>query len=240
MSAATLGTITNYGQLTDNQARLLADELSRIDLGPDFVKAMQGQRAMIMTMFSDIQEHSENDYGMANSSESPVARAYWTLYTSYIGLPLFYSHKLESLRFMRKQIDVSKLTYRESRQLDLKWIDEPKAGPLSAIACPVFTGARSGADTAMVDARCSQIFLAIQSYKHHFAKYPASLAELKANVHWNLKTEDPFSGKDIIYKRVGDSFKLYSVGVNFKDDGGLIIKENSSPKDGDIVFDFMN
>lgn len=51
---------------------------------------------------------------------------------------------------------------------------------------------------------------------------------------WKIP-EDPFSGKDFIYKRQEKGFILYSIGRNMKDDGG---KEspNSDPDRYDMVW----
>ncbi len=136
---------------------------------------------------------------------------------------------------MSKQIRLCRLTYRETRRLDLRWLDAQNAGPLTAIVCPCFIGSRSYIDVVTANGRGCQLLLAIQTYKHRFASYPSSLAELKAKENWNLGTEDPFSGKDFIYKRTGKGFLLYSVGPNLKDDGGVKCKQDSYRK-GDIVW----
>jgi hypothetical protein len=62
--------------------------------------------------------------------------------------------------------------------------------------------------------------------------YPASLDELKSPSLKQIRT-DPFSGRDFVYKKQAASFTLYSVGENFKDDGG---RHDESWKTGDFVF----
>ena len=37
---------------------------------------------------------------------------------------------------------------------------------------------------------------------------------------------DSFSDKPLVYKKTNDSFLLYSIGLNFKDDGGQIVRDN--------------
>ena len=44
---------------------------------------------------------------------------------------------------------------------------------------------------------------------------------------------DPFSGQDFVYQRQGESFTLYTVGDNLKDDGG---RHDPRWADGDFVF----
>jgi len=72
------------------------------------------------------------------------------------------------------------------------------------------------------------------AFKDRHSIYPASLAELRAKLGWKLP-EDPFSGKDFIYKRQGKGFILYSIGQNLKDDGGIEPSKNDRDK-GDIVW----
>jgi hypothetical protein len=234
-AAAAVRAAADYGQFSDAQASSLAAAFFGVDLGPSFVRALSGERAMIQTTFAIIRRHPA-DFAESWDDTSLTARAYWYCYGTYIGRPFFYRDQLESLRFMRKQIRICSLTYRQIRQLDLTWMDEQRAGPMTAIVCPIFVGARAGVDDATAEARGSQVFLAIQSYKRRFSAYPASLAAQKASIHWNLNTEDVFSGKDYVYRKVGRGFLLYSIGSNLKDDGG---REDRIPAQGnpyDIIW----
>jgi len=54
---------------------------------------------------------------------------------------------------------------------------------------------------------------------------------------------DPFSDKPLVYKKTDGNFIFYSVGLNFKDDGGQVyrMEEGKKPrlwddKFGDAVF----
>lgn len=62
--------------------------------------------------------------------------------------------------------------------------------------------------------------------------FPDSLEGLQAPDLNDLRI-DPFSGRDLVYKRQGDSFTLYSVASNLKDDGG---KHGKKWEEGDFVF----
>jgi hypothetical protein len=42
---------------------------------------------------------------------------------------------------------------------------------------------------------------------------------LRKKISWKLEN-DPFSGKDFVYKRQNKGFILYSLGFNMHDDGG--------------------
>jgi len=66
--------------------------------------------------------------------------------------------------------------------------------------------------------------------------WPASLEELAGAGYIRAVPVDPWSGKPLAYRQVGDSFTLYSCGLDFDDDGGVRSKWGSSPEGGDQVF----
>lgn len=78
--------------------------------------------------------------------------------------------------------------------------------------------------------------LALKIYKAKNGAYPETLSFLSE------VPIDPFSGKELIYKKSGDGFILYSLGPDMKDDKGTpktITKGNYNPandKDYDIVW----
>ncbi len=62
--------------------------------------------------------------------------------------------------------------------------------------------------------------LAILRWRLEKNQYPAALDELVAAGFLNDLPMDPWSDKPLVYKKTEDDFILYSVGFNFKDDGG--------------------
>ena len=81
--------------------------------------------------------------------------------------------------------------------------------------------------------RGTRILLQLRAKRLGEGTYPATLDGLDA-------PPDPFSGKPFVYRKLaGDAFQLYSVGLNGKDDGGLIDyrgASNSPGGGGDILF----
>ena len=72
-------------------------------------------------------------------------------------------------------------------------------------------------------------------------EYPETLEELVAAGYLEELPMDPFSDKPLVYKKTSDNFILYSVGHNFKDDGGEIERNNRGEvklwgDNGDAVF----
>jgi competence protein ComGC len=62
--------------------------------------------------------------------------------------------------------------------------------------------------------------LALRRWRLEKNEYPANLDELVAAGYLKELPADPFSDKTLVYKKTDDDFTLYSVGSNFKDDGG--------------------
>jgi hypothetical protein len=83
--------------------------------------------------------------------------------------------------------------------------------------------------------------LALKRWRLEKNEYPAKLDELVAAGYLKELPADPFSDKTLVYKRIGDDFTLYSVGFNFKDDGGESGKDSKGRPakwrdNGDTVF----
>ncbi len=84
--------------------------------------------------------------------------------------------------------------------------------------------------------------LALMRYWLENKEYPSSLNELIAKDYLKELPMDPFSDKELIYKRANGDFILYSLGYNFIDDGGQFGKDSrGEPRrlwadNGDSVF----
>jgi hypothetical protein len=80
--------------------------------------------------------------------------------------------------------------------------------------------------------RIGSTVLALERYRAaHMNRYPTGLSEL---VPEYLKTAptDPFDGESMRYRAKSDSYSLYSIGPDLKDNHG----EPKRGRDGDIVF----
>ena len=150
---------------------------------------------------------------------------------------LFEYDQVQYLRIMRERIAILEMSYREAHVVFVKNrrpIDEdiPKCCIMSAIMLPVFGGAFAARDQIIARVGLAQIALALKAYKNEKGEYPESLAQLRKVIDWGELPEDPFSGEDFIYRREGEGFLSYSIGVNLKDDGR---KAEKDWEEGDIV-----
>jgi len=85
------------------------------------------------------------------------------------------------------------------------------------------------------------MILALQRWRVEKNEYPADLDGLVAAGFLKELPMDPYSDKPLIYKKTDNNFILYSVGLDFKDDGGKIVEKRGDVQwgthhDGDAVF----
>ena len=104
---------------------------------------------------------------------------------------------------------------------------------------PMFSKATQKRDVSAAQIGLCRVVLALKAHKYEGGQYPATLEDLQKTLGWTLP-EDPFSGKGFVYQPKGKGFKLYSIGPNLKDDGGIGKKRGAraweSPED-DIVWE---
>jgi len=78
-----------------------------------------------------------------------------------------------------------------------------------------------------------QMGLVIEQYQADHGLYPDTLDSIEPRLGGSMPV-DPFTGEPYHYRRTGDSFRLYSVGANLTDDGGIVDTRSTSL--GDLVW----
>ncbi|MCL5103052.1 MAG: hypothetical protein M1133_02905 [Armatimonadetes bacterium] len=227
--------IEDSHDLTGIDTRGLVSVLSGIDLNSGYQTALKGERTWICAVFDDIRKHGirYEDMGL------DVAKAsFWLrLRGTYLGRPLLYLDELDYMKRMGKMIEELNGPFRNSNQpiVDSPSIDISQVSSLADMLCPAYSRGWAAREKCEASIRGSQILLALVAFKSRFGAYPNVLTQLNTALGWKLSLEDPLSGKDFIYKRVGKGFLLYSIGENLKDDGGTEPKGNDRTG-GDIVW----
>ncbi|MBN1391352.1 MAG: hypothetical protein JW947_00960 [Sedimentisphaerales bacterium] len=86
------------------------------------------------------------------------------------------------------------------------------------------------------------VIIAALRFKIDKGQYPEDMAELRQSGYITEIPIDPWSDQPLVYKRTADGFTLYSVGLNFKDDGGEVHRDEEGKlklwddESGDAVF----
>jgi hypothetical protein len=91
---------------------------------------------------------------------------------------------------------------------------------------------RSLFEGAATERRATHLILHLFAYWGKKGRFPRALSQLEAPDLDELRG-DSFSGRDLIYKRKGKDFTLYSIGENLTDDGG---QPGEGRTDGDFVY----
>jgi len=91
------------------------------------------------------------------------------------------------------------------------------------------------------DVEATLTIIAIFRYRQVKGSYPGNLEELATTGYLKEVPIDPFSDRPLIYRKTKDDFILYSVGLNFIDDGGESGKDRKGrpqkwSDNGDMVF----
>jgi hypothetical protein len=78
--------------------------------------------------------------------------------------------------------------------------------------------------------------LGLLRYKSDKGAFPERLEELRRARYIKTLPIDPYMNKPLVYKKMGNSFVLYSFGEDFDDDGGTHSKWGRGKAGGDQVF----
>ena len=96
--------------------------------------------------------------------------------------------------------------------------NDPPSGPTTAVMW--FQQAMD--PDGIIHDRCSRIAVAIERYRRaNRESLPGALTDLAPNYLADIP-QDPFTGKPLLYRAGPDSYVVYSVGRNGKDDGGKL------------------
>ncbi len=240
------------GGITQAQAQRIDDLLSRIDLSDQFVRALQGERALGISFFDQMRKKGLNAFsemaddragaagsGSPSGRDRPVNMPGRSVLRFIIG-----PDERCYIRLMNRQIQDARRPYRESatkQPESAKDDDLPRYAIFSRLLAlgvrPSRGKAARDVGTAVVD--LTRVMLALETYRSRFRAYPDSLQELPAKLGRKLPV-DIFSGHNFVYKRLDRGFLLYSIGPNLKDEGGLVVVASRNSRgavpEGDIVW----
>jgi hypothetical protein len=236
-AAHAIWAVAASGKLTAEQARGLAQELTSLgELGYDTDTFNIGERFMVLDTLQALARagpvHAGELINMAASGAGGIPRIEPPFFWRFVPIPYEDSMRAANHAYDGAMAVLQLPTYAQrDAALDL-W--ERRVGQIAKgnavirltsaewllpVFLPSVTTANRKTEAARVQARLAQTALALAEYRAQHAGYPVSLAGLVPANLPELPT-DGFSGKPLIYLRVGDGYTLYSVGANLKDDGG--------------------
>jgi hypothetical protein len=113
-----------------------------------------------------------------------------------------------------------------------KAVGKMMGGVLSALLLPALSAVDKAHNRSVQTRENLLLAYALADWKARHDSYPEKLGELVPDLVSKPPT-DAFTGKPLTYRREGDGFILYSVGVNDKDDNGQ--SHYDDPKGDDLV-----
>jgi len=226
-NASLVRVVARAGDSLDYAA--LAQRLEQADPGtPDFARAMQLERAMFMDTVQRLYRPDPDsemvvvdpqmaksyfnaaDRDLADAEEAKITRDQFdALIEAADG---YYGRIAESMT----------LPYRQARtameQLEGELANEAR-GYLGALGVlvPSLMHSKTYQDRAESQRRLTHVLLDVLAYRQASGELPDSLDELRGA---GDVTIDAFAEKPFVYRRNGDTFTLYSVGPDGRDDGG--------------------
>lgn len=225
--------------LTENQAKQLFDVLGQIDMWHAYKNAIVGERAFGLWCFDAARSDPGGIgslFGGSGGTNKPLSVATNTVYRLFAGS----RDELSYLSFMRRQIELADLSYREIKRKRIRMPDEndvPRYAFLTRMVAPIFgTRMMLFRDLSIAEIAVARAALAMEAYKARFGSYPNSIIELKKGLGLKLPL-DPFSGSDLKLRLQKSGYVLYSIGPDLKDNNGTPFSrpgDYTSP--GDIVW----
>jgi hypothetical protein len=207
--------VARFGGIDEPGARRLADRLARIDLRDCATRALEGERARGISLFSDMRKGGIRSGYSDSDSDNPIDKAHGILPSGWA----LNNDEVCYLRDIRQQIEIANSSYREikpSEGIDTAMPRYSLYAPWTASMGARFVLAR---DQAVARLGGDRIVLGLAAYRSRFGSYPASLDELRTKLDWPVPL-DPFSGKAFVYRRQAKGFVLYSIGGDLKDNNG--------------------
>jgi len=133
-------------------------------------------------------------------------------------------------QYYRDQVEESRRPFPLRRQVPLP-ADPVAAGMVVDFQAFTHSLLRSRAALCLL-----RLELALQEYQGLHGRYPARLDETEGLVD-PAYYEDPFTARPLVYRRTAEGYRLYSLGIDLKDDGGAPVPPRTYGANarGDIV-----
>ena len=221
------------------RARHLRDVLTDEDLWDAFSRAMLAERVFGGWIFDNIR--SEAVLEMLENDVPPPLDGLWGFYGGTLAGPLLKHDRLTHLRVMDAQLAYLDQPWREATPglspveemvREIRW-----TAPLTRMIVPALGRAQMKRDLGIARLSQFQIALMLNVYRQEHGGYPPTLDALAEAIDWPIP-DDIFSGEPFHYQREGGGYRLWSLGQDLDDDGGVGPSETEGRgwDDSDIVW----
>lgn len=217
-----------------NRLRALLSVIDGIDTSPDFVGALRNECYRVVELL-------RNYHLMRMLSNSEDIEA--TIPPSVLqrtGLPRTIENRAYMTRLMQIWTEASPVigNFRndpermciELERIGDRWLARHSvSNQLNSFLFPVGSGTWSCVGRAQAELATTRALIGALIIRAKTGKLPMSIGEIPGD------HIDPFSKKPLVLKRSGSSIRIYSIGLNKRDDGGLVPHEVAGVESDDIV-----
>ncbi len=218
----------NGGDLSPELIRELLDRMAQSDNRQAFADALAGEAYMGLDAFSDMRAGIVSTVQMVSAGGTSTGqvigeRAFLLLYGSPLGRPLMNLDEASYADIMSRFASAAELVYYRAAQ-ELASADKeiqllPRARVLTKVLAPALARACEAQARHEVMLDLAQLGLLIEQYKARNDLFPGALDDIASELGGSLPV-DPYTGGRYHYRPSADTFLLYSVGRNLRDDGG--------------------
>jgi hypothetical protein len=196
------------------------------------IKSLDFERAMIYSF------HTRNSF-LGEEAEGHGLSLYSGKFLVWLLRPLFRTDLRYSMNLFDKADKACRMPYheffqiRESYEKSIREI--PRFYLLSSLVTLMDENALLRRATIEAKTLAARAGIACKIYQKKTGQFPEQLSQLVPDILPEVPI-DPFSGKELIYRRTPSGFIVYSVGSNGKDDGGretMEIQRTATEKDDD-------
>ncbi|MEJ7594207.1 MAG: hypothetical protein WKF77_21940 [Planctomycetaceae bacterium] len=124
----------------------------------------------------------------------------------------------------------SRAACRTTQPEDMKTVSDVIGALLLGEVFPTMTTAFEAEDKCSMRTELSYCAFALAAWKADHGSYPDQLAPL-VPAYLTTIPIDTFTGESLIYRRSGTGYRLYSLGVNLKDDDGFTLTDTNETDD---------
>jgi len=222
-----LGRVLQTARITPQQAHAVQQRLPVTKSSKALTRAMLGERAMglwgIETMRADPSQYSRITATETAEAAPPslpmrvLMRLVMLLYSPFAKLD-----EIEYIRYMNRVIARSRQPLFTAKNNPVLLEDTvPWYAPLTRIVSPVYNRLSIHQERSEVKRRMAVVALSLAVYHSARGRYPEQLKPSGA-VWGSTLPLDPYSGKEFVYRVENNSFALYTVGPNRRDDDGKL------------------
>ena len=231
-----LARVLSRTQIGAESCARLAEELGPCVSPETWRRALSGERCLMLPGFSEVQPLRNPG---ASVMENLVPGGYVMSRRVLLGIGLGDLDMLYYLRINDRIMEAVNTPYPACLRIDYDawWEELPQVLAWRTLN---YLGGLSGVPRArgrhIAEIRCARTALAIERHRIGHGVLPPDLATLVPEYMQQVPI-DPMDGNPLRYRRLERGYVVYSIGRDFKDDGGkIVVRPNDSTYEPDQTF----